>query len=75
MKHHASGAALERHLADQILVPLSLARRPSTFTVEEVTSHLRTNAWVIEQFGLSQTRIVEATAGTATVTLSPAQGD
>jgi RNA 3'-terminal phosphate cyclase (ATP) len=45
-----SGAAMDRHLADQILLYLALARGPSTFTTEIVTSHLLTNVWVIEQF-------------------------
>jgi RNA 3'-terminal phosphate cyclase (ATP) len=44
------GAALDRHLADQILLYLALARGPSTITTEAVTSHLLTNVWVIEQF-------------------------
>jgi len=46
----ASGAALDRHLADQILIYLALAKGPSRFTTEAVTSHLITNVWVIEQF-------------------------
>jgi RNA 3'-terminal phosphate cyclase (ATP) len=45
-----SGSALDRHLADQILLYLALARGPSSLTTEAVTSHLLTNAWVIEQF-------------------------
>ncbi len=45
-----SGAALDRHLADQILLYLALARTPSTFSTEAVTSHLLANVWVIEQF-------------------------
>ncbi len=45
-----SGAALDRHLADQILIYLALAKGPSSFTTEAVTSHLITNVWVIEQF-------------------------
>ncbi len=44
------GAALDRHLADQILLYLALAKGPSTITTEAVTSHLLTNVWVIEQF-------------------------
>ena len=43
-------AALDRHLADQIVLYLALAEGPSSFTVEEVTSHLLTNLWVLEQF-------------------------
>jgi RNA 3'-phosphate cyclase len=45
-----SGAALDRHLADQILIYLALAEGPSSLTTEAVTSHLLTNVWVIEQF-------------------------
>jgi len=44
------GTALDRHLADQILLYLALAQGPSSFTTEAVTSHLLTNVWVIEQF-------------------------
>ena len=43
-------AALDRHLADQVLLYLAQAVGPSAFTTEEVTSHLKTNLWVIEQF-------------------------
>jgi RNA 3'-terminal phosphate cyclase (ATP) len=45
-----SRAALDRHLADQILLYLALAQGPSSFTTETVTSHLLTNVWAIEQF-------------------------
>jgi RNA 3'-terminal phosphate cyclase (ATP) len=45
-----SGAALDRHLADQLLLYLALAPGPSAVTTEAVTSHLLTNVWVIEQF-------------------------
>jgi RNA 3'-terminal phosphate cyclase (ATP) len=44
------GVVCDRHLADQILIYLALARGPSRFTTEAVTSHLLTNVWVIEQF-------------------------
>jgi RNA 3'-terminal phosphate cyclase (ATP) len=50
LAYRASGAALDRHLADQMLIYLALARGPSSFTTEAVTSHLLTNVWVIEQF-------------------------
>jgi hypothetical protein len=43
-----SGATLDRHLGDQILAPSCFADGPSRFTVEEITRHLETNAWVIE---------------------------
>jgi RNA 3'-terminal phosphate cyclase (ATP) len=43
-------AAIDRHLADQILLYLAQADGPSTLAVEEITLHLLTNLWVIEQF-------------------------
>jgi len=46
----ASGAAVDPHLADQMLLYLALARGRSRFTTAAVTSHLLTNVWVIEQF-------------------------
>ena len=41
---------MDRHLADQVLIYLARAPGPSAFTTEEITLHLLTNVWVIEQF-------------------------
>lgn len=38
------------HLADQILVFLSVSKKPFTFTTTKITNHLLTNIWVINQF-------------------------
>jgi RNA 3'-terminal phosphate cyclase (ATP) len=46
----ASKAALDSHLADQILIYLAMIRGLHRFTVSEVTEHLVTNAWVTEHF-------------------------
>jgi RNA 3'-terminal phosphate cyclase (ATP) len=46
----ASGAAIDPHLADQLLPFLALAPAPSRLTSPALTSHLRTVAWVVEQF-------------------------
>ena len=43
-------AAVDRHLADQIVLYLALAQGPSSFITPEITMHLLTNLWVIEQF-------------------------
>jgi len=43
-------AAVDRHLADQIVLYLARARGPSSFITPEITLHLLTNLWVIEQF-------------------------
>jgi RNA 3'-terminal phosphate cyclase (ATP) len=45
-----SGAAVDEHLGDQILPYLALAPRRSEILIQGVSSHLRTNLWVINQF-------------------------
>ena len=45
-----TGAAVDPHLADQLLLPLALAEGHSRFTTSAVTQHLRTNAAIIQQF-------------------------
>jgi len=57
LDHHRGGAAFERHLGDQMLLPLTFARGRSEFTCEAATKHLQTNAWVIEQFGLAKIEV------------------
>jgi RNA 3'-terminal phosphate cyclase (ATP) len=45
-----TGAAVDAHSADQILLPLVFAAGRSEFTVSEVTEHLRTNVETIRAF-------------------------
>lgn len=45
----ASGAAVDVHSADQILPYLAFAEGSSSFTVREVSGHLRSMAWLIEK--------------------------
>jgi RNA 3'-terminal phosphate cyclase (ATP) len=71
LRHHATGATVENHLADQLLLPLSLAAGPSHFTVAEVTRHLETNAWVIEQFGIAKTTWHRIGTASAHVEVTP----
>jgi len=52
-----SGAALDCHLADQLVLPLALAATPSRFTTERVTQHLITNAWVVNLFLPGRVRV------------------
>ncbi|MCE5218768.1 RNA 3'-terminal phosphate cyclase [bacterium] len=47
---HKTGAALDLHLADQLLPYLALAAGDSVLLAEDATEHQRTNAWVISQF-------------------------
>ena len=46
-----SGATVDRHLADQLVLFAALARGTSRYIVPRETEHLMTNLWLIEQFG------------------------
>ena len=46
----ASGAAIEPHLADQLILPMALAKGESRFTTSHITRHLTTNIWLVQQF-------------------------
>lgn len=50
ISYFASGAALDRHMADQIVIYLSLCAEESTFTVSAITNHLIANRWAIGLF-------------------------
>lgn len=67
LRHHRSGAALEQHLADQMILPAALCQDESVFSVERVSLHLATNAWVVERFGLAQVDILPAANETGLV--------
>jgi RNA 3'-terminal phosphate cyclase (ATP) len=67
---HANGAPVDVHLADQLLLPTALAAAPSQYRTTEISTHLVTNAWVIEQFGLATVAIDQSTQ-LVTVTPSP----
>jgi len=72
LAHHASGAALDRHLGDQILLPLCFTDGSFRFSVEAITPHLETNAWVIERFGVARVVTERAPSGIGHVTVTPA---
>ena len=60
-EHHASLAAVELHLADQLLLPLANATGTSAFTTLRPSGHLATNAWTIGQFGIATISIADGT--------------
>ena len=59
---HRSGAPVDPHLADQLVLPLALAPGPSTLLVSGVTRHLHTVGWAVRQF-LSREVVVEGREG------------
>jgi RNA 3'-terminal phosphate cyclase (ATP) len=57
LRYHKRGQPVDAHLGDQLLLPAALAAHfagpgegRTRYAVESVTSHLLTQAWVIEQF-------------------------
>lgn len=50
LKFLASGAQVDEHLADQLLIPCALAQGTSRYTTETITDHTRTNAYLLSQW-------------------------
>ncbi len=50
LNHHRSGAAVDRHLADQLVLPLALAAGDSLLATSQISQHTLTNVHVIGQF-------------------------
>ena len=50
IKYYKTGAALDSHMADQIVLYLSLCSQESSFTASAISSHLTTNLWAIGLF-------------------------
>ena len=57
LAHHACGAPVDAHLADQLLLPMALAAGRSGFRTARITQHLLTNAHIIRQFIPAQIEI------------------
>lgn len=48
--YYSTGAALDSHISDQIVLYLSICKQESIFTTSSITGHLMTNLWVIGLF-------------------------
>jgi RNA 3'-terminal phosphate cyclase (ATP) len=66
-----SHAAVDDHLADQLVPFLALARTPSTYTCPTRSSHLATVAWLVEQFVPARVEVRSEHPTQVTVTPSP----
>ena len=62
----ASDAAVDEHLADQLILYMALAKGQSSIVTKSLTRHLNTNIWVVEQF-LPVTFQVDETEGRVSV--------
>ena len=56
---HAQAVPVDPFLGDQLLFPLALSSQTSQYRVANISQHLITNAWVIEQFELANIVIEE----------------
>jgi RNA 3'-terminal phosphate cyclase (ATP) len=52
-----TGATVDRHLADQMVVFAALAAGTSTFRIPRVTDHVHTNIWLVETILGAQARL------------------
>ena len=68
-KWHASGAAVDEHLADQLVLPCSLVQGESRWTTPVITEHLRTVLQVAQQFLPITYTLEERADGCGLVTL------
>jgi RNA 3'-terminal phosphate cyclase (ATP) len=67
----ATDGAVDPWIADQLLLPLAVARGSSLLRTSEVTSHLLTNAAVIRRFLPVRIGVDGSQGGAATVTIEP----
>lgn len=68
-KWFATGACVEEHLADQLVLPCALVPQESRWTTPEVTEHLRTVLFVTQQFLPIEYHIETKADGSGLVTL------
>lgn len=66
---YATGAGVDEHLADQLVLPCALTAQTSRWTTPEITEHLRTVLWVAEQFLPISYTLEQRADGTGLVTL------
>jgi RNA 3'-terminal phosphate cyclase (ATP) len=71
INYYRSGAALDQHLSDQLVLYLALSDRESAFTTEAVTNHLLTNLWAIRIFHPYAYSVEGKVGETGTVRISP----
>lgn len=68
-------AALDEYMADQILLPLALARGKSVYTAAKITDHLITNAQTVAKFVDVEIRIDGDKGKEGLVTIEPRKTD
>jgi RNA 3'-terminal phosphate cyclase (ATP) len=57
MEDIRTGAAIDRYLADQLIIYAGLAESTTRYSVPRITEHVETNLWLVEKFLGARTRI------------------
>jgi RNA 3'-terminal phosphate cyclase (ATP) len=52
-----TGAAVDRYIADQVIIYAGLAEGVSRYSIPRITEHVETNLWLIEEFLGARTKI------------------
>ncbi len=69
LAHHRSEAAVDPHLADQLVLPMALSEGTSRLVTSEITHHLLTNVWAVRQFLSSRLSVEGERGAPGTVTV------
>lgn len=69
LEYLGSGAALDPHMSDQIVLYLALLSEGAVFSTSKITRHLITNLWVIEKFLGTSYKIDGSEGGLGRITL------
>jgi RNA 3'-terminal phosphate cyclase (ATP) len=69
----AAPGAVDPHLADQLLLPLTLAGGPSCFSTSQISQHLLTNAEIIRHFDAAEISIEGKLDESGMIQITPTQ--
>jgi len=64
-------AAVDSHLADMLVLPLSLAEGTSTYTTSKLTQHLQTNLYVVSKLTECAYKLNKLSSGAVEVKITP----
>ncbi len=54
-----TGAAVDRHLADQVIIFAALAKGTTSYKIPEITDHVRSNLWLAEKILGARSEVAE----------------
>ncbi len=69
---HESGAALDEHLVDQLVLPVAVNGVPVTLQADRLSKHTLTNIWVMEKF---LGRVAEVDTASNIINFIPRSGE